>query len=202
MFNCFAPSIYANLSDVKTSVVPSDLINEYLSSSNGKKVSLVPAITFVDSWLLVIDIVSDFLTVMNESSKDTAETCCFGKTVYSVLSLDDSNLVSRIFRSVTWIWDESGSLPLTIPDTVVTPVIVTDDVPTLTTLANTGSIKSALLYLIRFPTFATFPGKSSLVETTVLIPEELTVVIVAIPMLNLVDGITSPVNVVPTPTIP
>ena len=39
----------ANLSEVNTSVVPSDLINEYLSSSKGKNVSLVPALTGVDN---------------------------------------------------------------------------------------------------------------------------------------------------------
>jgi hypothetical protein len=43
------PLINENLSEVSNSVEPSDLINEYLSSSKDKNVSFVPAITGVDS---------------------------------------------------------------------------------------------------------------------------------------------------------
>ena len=42
--NSVAVELKVTLSDVNSSVLPSDLIKVYLSTSNGKNVSLVPAV--------------------------------------------------------------------------------------------------------------------------------------------------------------
>ena len=70
-----------NLSEVNTSVVPSDLINEYLSSSKGKNVSLVPALTRVDNWFKEILTVNNFLIVREALVKSTEEILFFGNFV-------------------------------------------------------------------------------------------------------------------------
>ena len=112
----------ANLSAVNTSVVPSDLIREYRSSSNGKNVSFVPEVTTADNSLSAMFTVSYFLRLMNESFNAREETFSLGNAVYKVLSLDVDNLVPRTLKSVTSILvPVVGSLPSQIPVTVVTP---------------------------------------------------------------------------------
>ena len=71
----------ANLSEVSTSVVPSDLINEYLSSSKGRNVSSVPAVTGVDNWFPEILTVNDFLIVREALVKSIEEILFFGNVV-------------------------------------------------------------------------------------------------------------------------
>ena len=81
-----------NLSDVKTSVTPSSLTKEYLSSSKGKKVSLGPDTT-TDvkesvEWFIVTS--NDFLIVITEFVKSISLINFLGVSVYKVLSLDFS----------------------------------------------------------------------------------------------------------------
>ena len=71
----------ANLSEVKTSVDPSDLINEYLSSSKGKKNSLGPALTGTDNSFDAILTTKDFLIVKFALVKSTLEILFFGSFV-------------------------------------------------------------------------------------------------------------------------
>ena len=85
------PLAKPNLFAVRTSVEPSDLIREYLSSSNGKNVSLVPAVTTADNSLSVIFTVSYFLKVMKESFKETDSiwlTIVTGKHSYHSMKRD------------------------------------------------------------------------------------------------------------------
>ena len=58
------PPVMFILSEVNTSVVPSDLIKEYLSSSNGSNVSFVPDSTCAVSWLFEISTSKVFLIVI------------------------------------------------------------------------------------------------------------------------------------------
>ena len=194
------PLIKENLSEVSNSVEPSDLINEYLSSSKGKNVSFVPATTAAESWFDTILTVKDFLIDKIAFVKSTEEILFFGSFVYKVLSDEDSKLVANTLRSVT---DnvEFGNFPSAIPVTVETPVIVITVDPTLTTLAKTGSDNEESLYEIKLSFLTTFPGNKILGLVIVLIPEIL-VEIVAIPTLNFVDCIESAENVDADPTKP
>ena len=194
------PLIKENLSEVSNSVEPSDLISEYLSSSKGKNVSFVPALTGDDNSFDTILTVNDFLIVRFALVKSTLEILFFGSFVYNVLSDDDSKLVVNILKSVTCNGDP-GNFPWAIPVTVETPVIVTVVDPTLTTLAKTGSDSEVSLYEIKFPLLIIFPGKDIFGIVTVLIPED-SVEIVAIPTLNFVDCIESAENVDADPTKP
>ena len=190
----------ANLSEVSNSVEPSDLINEYLSSSKGKNVSFVPATTEAESWFDAILTVNDFLIDKTAFVKSTEEILFFGSFVYNVLSDDDSKLVVKILKSVTCS-KEVGNLPWAIPVTVETPVIVTVVDPTLTTFAKTGSDNVTSLYEIKFPCLIILPGKDVFGLVTVLIPEDCDE-IVAIPTLNFVDCTESAENVEADPTNP
>ena len=69
------------MEEFTASVVPSDLIKEYLSSSNAKNVSLVPAVGVVEesSCPLVILTVKVFLIVNVASVKSTSEIEVLGK---------------------------------------------------------------------------------------------------------------------------
>ena len=100
----------SNLSEVSNSVEPSDLINEYLSSSKGKNVSFVPALTGDDSWFDAILTVNNFLIVRFALVKSTLEILFFGSLVYNVLSDEDSKLVVNILKSVTCS-NEVGNFP-------------------------------------------------------------------------------------------
>ena len=46
-WSCVEPTVKINLSEVNASVEPSDLINEYLSSSKARKTSLVGSLTCI-----------------------------------------------------------------------------------------------------------------------------------------------------------
>ena len=78
IWSCFPPSINANLSEVSISVDPSDLINEYLSSSKGRNVSFVPELTGIDNSFDVILTVKDFLITKLAFVKSTEEILFFG----------------------------------------------------------------------------------------------------------------------------
>ena len=69
------------LSEDNGSVVPSDLIKAYLSSSNGKKDSLADAVTSEESWLLTISTVRTFLIVKFALLRSTVAISDFGKRV-------------------------------------------------------------------------------------------------------------------------
>ena len=72
-----------NLDAFKTSVVPSDLTKEYLSSSNGKNTSSDPAVGLVAPVISfdAILTVKDFLIVKDALVKSTSETFGLGSTV-------------------------------------------------------------------------------------------------------------------------
>ena len=71
------PFVRENLSSVKTSVAPSDLIRVYLSSSNGKNTSLAPA--FIEAVeLFEILVVYCLLIVISESTRLTDSIFCLG----------------------------------------------------------------------------------------------------------------------------
>ena len=133
------PAMKANISAVNVSTVPSDLIKEYLSTSNAEKVSFVPAVTFADSWFPEILTVNVFLIFNIEFEISTLETLIFGSFVYKVLSSDDSKLVLITFKSVTSKEDVDGKREEVTPDTVWILVTSISVVPTLTILAKTGS---------------------------------------------------------------
>ena len=85
----------------KGSTVPSDLVKEYLSSSNAKKVSLDPQDTAEANLLDVILTVYVFLIEIDASVKSTLETLVFGSSVYKVLSDDVCKFVVNILKSST-----------------------------------------------------------------------------------------------------
>ena len=117
-----AVELKVTLSVVNSSVLPSDLIKVYLSTSNGKNVSLVPAVGLeeVVICLSVISTLKVFLIVIEALVKSTSDTLGLGSTVYKVLSEDLPKSLLSNFRSVTCNWAE-GRAPSTIPVTVVTP---------------------------------------------------------------------------------
>mgnify|MGYP003319098302 CR=1 FL=1 len=78
----------SNLSELSCSVFPSDLIRTYLSSSKGRKVSLVPASAATESCSDAISTLIVFLIVITDSAISTAATFAFGKRVYKVLTED------------------------------------------------------------------------------------------------------------------
>ena len=121
------------------SVWPSDLIKEYLSSSNAKKVSLDPQETAEANLLPVILTVNVFLIDIDASVKSTLEILVLGRTVYKVLSDDVWRSVCNILRSSTWVLPVLlDNPPLTNPDTVVTPTTSTVLELTVVTLAYVG----------------------------------------------------------------
>ena len=71
------PFVRENLSSVKTSVAPSDLIRVYLSSSNGKNTSLAPAVIEAVE-LFEILVVYCLLIVISESTRLTDSIFCLG----------------------------------------------------------------------------------------------------------------------------
>ena len=200
IWSCAPPLINANLSEVSNSVDPSDLINEYLSSSKGKNVSFVPATTAAESWFDAMLTVKDFLIDKTAFVKSTEEILFFGSFVYKVLSDEDSKLVVNTLRSVTSNV-VVGNFPWATPVTVVTPVIVIALDSTLTTFAKTGSVNEVSLYEIKLSFLTIFPGNKILGLVIVLIPE-ISVEIVAIPTLNFNDWMASAENVDPAPTWP
>ena len=139
----------ANLSEVNTSASPSDLINEYLSTSNAAKVSLSPATIFADNWFPEILTVKDFLIVRVPAERSTEEILFLGSFVYKVLSFEDSKAVLITLKSVTSRIEEDGKTDEVIPLIVWTSWISIEVVPTLTTLATTGSGKVVSVYVIK-----------------------------------------------------
>ena len=77
------PLVNVNLSSVKTSVVPSALIKLYLSSSNGKNVSLSPAeiapVNASDDALIAT--LNTFLMARVASLKSTSDITLLGNGV-------------------------------------------------------------------------------------------------------------------------
>ena len=114
----------SNLSALNASVDPSDLINKYLSSSNGKNDSLVSATTCADNSLFAMFTVNVFLMLKDASARSTLETLILGKGVNKVSSDEGANSVVRTFRSVTFNV-AAGKNPLEMPVTAATPATVT-----------------------------------------------------------------------------
>jgi len=188
-----------NLSAVNSSVVPSSLINEYLSGVNGKNTSLSSAVIVVDNLFSVILTLNVFLIVRIASVKLTLSIFSLGSAVNNELSVDGSRGVVKTFKSVTLV-TEVGNLPPAIPVTVVTPTKSTWDEPIDTILPNTGSWSSPTtaarsLYWIKLPSLIAVPGKSGLVLLTVLIPPWSLGVMVATPTFKETDWIVSPLKV-------
>ena len=132
IFRVAPPFVNINLSEVNTSVVPSVLINEYLSSSKGKNLSLSPAVTELVSPPLILT-VNDLLTVRDAFVKSTLDIDVCGSSVYKVLSEDFANSVFKILKSVTFLM-VVGKSPHTIPSTSATFEIIIVSVPTAVTL--------------------------------------------------------------------
>ena len=187
------------LSDVRTSVCPSEVTNAYLSSSKGKKVSFAPAVTVV-VWLLEILTVKTVLIPRTAFVKSTFEILTFGSLVYKVLSVDVSRFVVKILKSVIFN-DDDGSWPEATPLTPVTPLTIIVVLPAPTTFATIGSLLVGSLYWTRFPILTTLPGNKVFGLVTVLTPPD-NALMVAIPTLNPVDWIASAEKVDADPTIP
>ena len=193
------------MEEFTASVVPSDLIKEYLSSSNAKNVSLVPAVGVVEesSCPLVILTVKVFLIVNVASVKSTSEIEVLGKWVYNVLSREPARSVVNKVKSDAWkplVWTPAefatGNLPLAIPGTVVTPAIVILLLPTTVTLPKIGSLLDFVsVYLTKLPT-DTAPGNSGFAEVTTL-ALLLSCPILAAPKTILSDWTTSALNLSP-----
>ena len=161
---------------------------------------MVSALTGTDNSFDAILTVKDFLIIKLALVKSTLETLFFGNFVYNVLSVEGDKLVVKTLRSVTSSVVE-GNFPSATPETVETPEITTLVEPTLTTFAYTGSDNEVSLYEIIFPSFKNFSRDNILGLVIVLMPED-TGEISAIPMVDLVDWITSAENVDAEPTKP
>ena len=95
-FTSFAPSplilsdleplVNWNLSSVRTSVPPSDLIRMYLSSSKGRNTSL-SSVLMTGVELFEIDVLYCLLITISESTRFTADTFALGNALYSALLL-------------------------------------------------------------------------------------------------------------------
>ena len=81
MFNPVPAELIDNLSADNASVSPSDLIRAYLSSSNGKKVSLGPAVNCEESCPFVISTLTTFLIVKLALVKSTDSISVLGSLV-------------------------------------------------------------------------------------------------------------------------
>ena len=95
--NTVLPVVNWNMSSVKATVVPSDLMKTYLSSSNGKNDSFTPEVTAAESWpnpvlgLIETSTSNAFLIVYKEFVRSTSEMKVLGIKVYNLLSVDLSN---------------------------------------------------------------------------------------------------------------
>ena len=201
IWKVFRSLLNVNLSDVKISVDPSDLINEYLLDVNGKKISLSPEVGIVvdDISFPTISIVYTFRIVIDASDKFVVDTLFLPSRVNNVLSLDSLSFVLRIFKSVIFRWS-SGSFPLTIPETVVTPTIdnVPSSIETIFDTIGSGEVDRSV-YCKRSPSLTLFKS-DGLELLTVLIPPENSDM-VAIPTLEETDWIVSALKVL-IPTTP
>ena len=211
------PLVKVNLSDVNTSVTPSNfLTNEYLSSSKGKNVSLVPAETAALIWLFDASIVTSKVFLIFKVALDisTSDILSFGNSVNNALSRDFSNGVvtnvkSGVFKKPNWPATVvtptefiKGSWPSVTPVTVATPVIETLLVPTSTILANVFKSLFKPPNLTKLPTF-NLPGNCGFELVTVLNPVfPLTTVIVASPNINWSFCTTSLTKLWAAPTFP
>ena len=201
------PPLKVNLSSVSNSIVPSCLIKEYLSSSKGKNVSLLPELTAAvnESVEAFIFTSNNFLIVKVVFDRSTSDTNRFGKEVNKVLSWELSNGDVTRVRSESVVSAVVGSPidkpPSHMPLTVVTPVIVTSSIPTAVTLANFGSLVPAPNFSI-LPTFI-FPGNWGFELVTVLNPVVKSDLFKRpLPNTNSSFCTTSPVKVLANPTSP
>ena len=123
-----------------------------------------------------------------------------GRDVYKVLSDEGSNKVVITLKSLTSLTEVFGSVPSTIPATVVTPVTLIWEDPTLTTRAIMGSSETLRsVYCIKLPTVV-IPGKLGLeLLITDWLFAKVTTPTVATPTGNMTEGITFALNVlIPT----
>ena len=116
------------LSDVRTSVVPSDLIRMYLSSSNGRKVSFGSAL-MTGVALLAIEVSNCLRMISDEPVRSTDSTLFLGKTlkIASFVALLPDPVLSWILVCKTLKLDgvssDVGRTPLLTPETVSTASI-------------------------------------------------------------------------------
>ena len=165
-----------NLSEERDSVEPSDLTRVYLSSSNGKNTSLLPAVTVAVA-PSAIAVSNCLLIVIVAPSSTTLETFLLGKTLNKLSLLAglplvrlSCNLDSITERSVTSVVTD-GSPPLQNPVTVATPEITIEFVLTVSTLAKLKKVSPGTAYWIRLPV-VTIPGQVVVGVVTVEIPPE------------------------------
>ena len=202
------PAVKVNLSEVRISVVPSALMSEYLSSSNGKNVSFVPADTAELNWSFDASITTsnNFLILSVALDISTSDILSFGISVNRVLSLDFSKGVDTSVRSGTskddpWV---ANRAPSVTPVTVVTPVTTTFSVFTSVILTNDFKLFPNPPNFNIFPTF-NFPGNWGfphvivLIETLLAVP---TPVILDEPKINWSFWTISPWKVFANPTSP
>ena len=211
------PLVNVNLSDVKTSVTPSYfLTNEYLSSSKGKNVSLVPAETAALIWLLDASMVTSnvFLIFKVAFDMSTSDILSFGNCVNKLLSSDFSIGVVINVRSdalkklppvddvVTPVVPCFGNWPSLTPVTVATPVTEILLVPTSVTRTIDFKSLSKPPKLNKFPTLS-LPGNWEFELVTVLKPvDPFTSVITAFPNINWSLCTTSLTKLCAAPTFP
>ena len=201
------PVVKVNISSLKATVVPSDLIKTYLSSSNGKKDSFVPAANAAESWpnpvsgLSATSTLNSFLIVNDELVRSTSEINAFGINEYNLLSVDLSNGDVWSFKLEICV-EDVGIAPLATPVTVVTPVTLTSFVLTVVILANDGKLLPNPPNDKIFPTFSE-PGNKELSLVTVHTPVALSFAVNwALPKSMTGLCIMSPLNVFAAPTLP
>ena len=140
-----------NLSEERDSVEPSDLTRVYLSSSNGKNTSLLPAVTVAVAPSVIV-VSNCLLIVIVAPSNTTLEIFLLGNTLKRLsllaglpLLLLSCNLDSITARSVTSVVTD-GSPPLQNPVTVATPEITMEFVLTVSTLAKLKTVSQGTAY--------------------------------------------------------
>ena len=169
------PPLNVNLSLVSNSVVPSALINEYLSSSNGRKVSLLPELTAAVKVSVVAFITTSkvFLIVKVVFDKSTLDTNLLGIGVNNVLSSELSNGDVTSVRSGTStdvLTDPKGRNPSATPETVVIPVTRTSFAFTSVILAKVFKFFPSPPNFNKLPTF-NLPGNWGFPLVIVLTPD-------------------------------
>ena len=203
------PEVNVNLSEVNVSCVPSFLIKEYLSSSKGKNVSFVPAVTAELSWLAEWPMVTSNVFLIFKVADDisTSDIFSFGILVNKALSNDFSKGVVTSVRSGTSKEEPcvANKAPSVTPVTVATPVTIISLALTCVILTNDFKLLPNPPNLRILPTF-NLPGNCSFPLVIVLIETLLasvpTPVIFADPKINWSVWTTSLTKLFADPTLP
>jgi len=151
------PLVNWNLSSVRTSVPPSDLIRMYLSSSKGRNTSL-SSVLMTGVELFEIDVLYCLLITISESTRFTADTFALGNALYSALLLawlpEPATLPVPFVESSSKFWTlvtAAGIVPSQIPFTLATASTVIFVFATPITLFRVAISNPGLEYLIILP---------------------------------------------------